>query len=336
MIEATVESFELPLALPFRNSQGVTTAVIQPLLALSEDGVTGHGSVRGAPVEQLRTAATLIGSRSSEETELIRWQLIEAGYDAAVRASIDMALQDLRGRKHGLSVRSMLGLEGLNCAPSALSLPVATPDETRQAARNMRSVPILKLKVTPETAIASVAAIRSVYSGGLRIDGNGSFTADQALFVAEKIAGQVELFEQPTPAAELEALARVHTDSPVPIAADESVVNTAAIIKLAGKVSCVNLKMLRIGGIGELLTAIGIARTLGLRVMLGSKLESSLGLTAIAQLAGLADEIDLDGSTLLAADFARGLSLDNGTLKIPSGPGLGCQIDTKKIGGSHD
>ncbi|WP_052663435.1 mandelate racemase/muconate lactonizing enzyme family protein [Psychromicrobium lacuslunae] len=326
MIAAELTPFELPLHTPFRNSQGVTHSVHQPLLALSEHEVSGYGSVRGADLAELEAITEWLKPRSATESELIRWELNAAGYSAAVRATVDIALLDLRGRQQGLSVRTMLGLDGGQPPPSAISLPVAEPAETAAAARLLSKAPVLKLKVTPETAIGAIRAVRSEYAGPIRIDGNGSFSVAQALHVIEQAADELELFEQPTPAADLAALAELHAASAVPIAADESVTGIAAISELAGKVSCVNLKMIRIGGLGEMLTALGLARTLGLRVMLGSKLESSLGLTAVAQLAGLADYLDLDGASLLADDFASGLTLSDGVLKLPTGPGLGCTM----------
>jgi L-alanine-DL-glutamate epimerase-like enolase superfamily enzyme len=109
----------------------------------------------------------------------------------------------------------------------------------------------------------------------------------------------------------------------IPVYADESVHHAADLANLAGRVDGVNLKIMKCGGIREMLRAIHAARALGMRVMLGSMVESSLALSAAAMLAPLADELDLDGHWLLARDPFDGAPGERGVIALGERPGLG-------------
>ena len=111
--------------------------------------------------------------------------------------------------------------------------------------------------------------------------------------------------------------------SPIPVYADESCHRLGDIANLAGRVDGVNLKLMKTGGIREMLRMIHAARSHGLGVMLGSMVESSLALSAAAQLAPLADHLDLDGHWLLREDPFRGAPGERGQIALSDLPGLG-------------
>ena len=133
----------------------------------------------------------------------------------------------------------------------------------------------------------------------------------------------IELCEQPVPRHDLDGLRWVHERSPIPVFADESVHHACDLANLAGRVSGVNLKIMKSGGIREMLRTIHAARALGMQVMLGSMVESSLALSAAAQLAPLADYLDLDGHWLLRDDPFEGAPGAAGRIELSDLPGLG-------------
>jgi L-alanine-DL-glutamate epimerase-like enolase superfamily enzyme len=133
----------------------------------------------------------------------------------------------------------------------------------------------------------------------------------------------IELVEQPVPREDLDGLRWVRQRSGIPVFADESCHHAADIANLVGRVDGVNLKIMKTGGLAEMRRAIHTARAHGLGVMLGSMVETSLALSAAAQLAPLADVLDLDGHWLLADDPFRGAPRERGEIRLEDRPGLG-------------
>jgi L-alanine-DL-glutamate epimerase-like enolase superfamily enzyme len=107
------------------------------------------------------------------------------------------------------------------------------------------------------------------------------------------------------------------------VIADESCLTTVDIPPLVGKVDGINIKLAKCGGLREALRMIAVARAHGLMVMVGCMIESSLGITAAAQVTPLVDIVDLDGAALLSDDPFVGARIDGGQVTLPSEPGLG-------------
>jgi L-alanine-DL-glutamate epimerase-like enolase superfamily enzyme len=134
----------------------------------------------------------------------------------------------------------------------------------------------------------------------------------------------VEFIEQPLPkAASHEDFKMVRAHSALPIFADESVAKAHDVARLAGAVDGVVVKLAKTGGLIEALSVISTARAHGMQVMLGCMMESSIGITAAAQLSGLADHLDLDSGMLLAEDPYEGARFEDGYLVLSDKPGLG-------------
>jgi L-Ala-D/L-Glu epimerase len=110
----------------------------------------------------------------------------------------------------------------------------------------------------------------------------------------------------------------------LPVFADESAQNAADVRELAGLADGVNVKLLKCGSFGGGIEMIRAARTLGMGVILGCMIESSIGITAAAHLAPWADHVDLDGHLYLSDDDYCGVGFDeSGCLVMPETPGLG-------------
>ncbi len=133
----------------------------------------------------------------------------------------------------------------------------------------------------------------------------------------------VEFVEQPMPAEMLEEARWVRSRVRLPIIADEACQHPADIPRLVGAYDGINVKLMKCGGIQEVLRMIEVAKSLGLKTMLGCMIESSIGVTAAAHLSPLVDYADLDGNLLIANDPYRGVQVANGKLILPDAPGLG-------------
>jgi L-alanine-DL-glutamate epimerase-like enolase superfamily enzyme len=109
----------------------------------------------------------------------------------------------------------------------------------------------------------------------------------------------------------------------IPIIADEAVKNAADIPKLADIYDGINIKLMKSAGIQEALRMIAMARSLGMKIMLGCMIESSLAIAAAAQISPLVDWVDLDGNLLISNDPFQGHPVVNGKIVLNNRPGLG-------------
>jgi L-alanine-DL-glutamate epimerase-like enolase superfamily enzyme len=185
--------------------------------------------------------------------------------------------------------------------------------------------PALKIKVGGPADIETLEAVRAVFSGPLRVDANTGWQPEQAAaLIPEFERLGVELIEQPFKARMLPELRWLRERSSLPILADESAVFEDDLAMLEGVVDGVVVKLAKCGGIGPALRMIQRARQLGMKVMLGCMVESSLGVAAAAAVASEVDWLDLDGSLLLADDPFGGLELGpDCRWRLPSEPGIG-------------
>jgi L-alanine-DL-glutamate epimerase-like enolase superfamily enzyme len=170
--------------------------------------------------------------------------------------------------------------------------------------------------------VENLRRVRAHYDGRIQVDANAAWDAASALRVLKEIAPlRIELVEQPVAREDLDGLSFVRARSPIPVFADESCHHLADIARLAGRVDGVNLKLMKTGGIREALRMIHAARAHGMQVMLGSMVESSLALSAAAQLA-----------PLLADDPFAGAPGEQGVIALSDAPGLGV---TPAVAGSR-
>lgn len=319
---------------PFVSNKGNVSLVHQFLITLEWQGRTGVGTAVLAPeygmvAETVQAAlvrcAPLLRGSTPFQLEQVLNRIEDAVADQpTVVAAIDMALHDLLGQSAGMPLHRLLGLDGLSLAPTSLSLGVLPAEQLIARACQRADWPILKLKMTAAIDLEVVSRVRAVYAGRIWVDGNGAWEPDQAIEAAEILSRYgVELLEQPIPSGTPERLRLVRERSPLPIVADEDCRGPQDVLRLQGCADVINIKLLKCGGLRRALDMIRLAHRLGLRVMLGCKTETVAGITAMAQLAGLADYLDLDGHLDLLDDPYTGIAVDHGRITLPEGAGLG-------------
>lgn len=245
---------------------------------------------------------------------------------AAARAAVDIALHDALGKRLGCSVADLLGLRGLPLPPTSFTIAITAPEELPARVAAASAYPILKVKLGTPRDLDIVQTIRAhAPAAHIRVDANAGWSVDQALALLPQLRELgVEFVEQPLAVGDIDGLAAIkRARIGLPIVADESVRTAADIVALAPVLDGVNIKLMKTGGIAGALAAIHTARSCGLQIMLGCMIETSLGATAAAHLAPLADWVDLDGPLLIGNDPYRGLSFDGAELHLPPGPGLG-------------
>jgi L-alanine-DL-glutamate epimerase-like enolase superfamily enzyme len=252
-----------------------------------------------------------------------RFATVLSGNNSA-RAALSTALHDLAGKRLGAPVHRLWGLDPAKCPISTFTIGIDTPERMRMKVQEAEQYPVLKIKVGTPDDLAILRAIREVTTKELRVDANSGWTRKQAikmLPVLEEFG--VTVLEQPLERDDLEGLAEVTRHSRLPVIADESCLVAADIPPLVGKVDGINIKLAKTGSLREALRMIAIARAHHMMVMVGCMIESSIGITAAAQVTPLVDICDLDGAALLADDPYSGATIERGQLRLPEGPGLG-------------
>src|SRR6266513_4666723 len=245
--------------------------------------------------------------------------------NTSAKSAISSALHDLVGKKLGLPVYRMWGLDAAPTPQSSFTIAIAENDELERRVAEARDYPILKIKLGTDRDTEIVRIVRNAApQKRLRVDANAAWTAKHAMRMSDFLADQgVEMLEQPVPANDIEGLRLVRERSRLPVFADESCLVAADIPKLAGAVDGINIKLAKCGSLREALRMVHTARALNLQVMAGCMIESSLGISAIAQISPLLDYADFDGAALLSNDPFRGVTIKGGTVKLTDAPGLG-------------
>jgi L-alanine-DL-glutamate epimerase-like enolase superfamily enzyme len=337
-MEVASEILELPTRHEFRTArEGARLRRSVWLRLRGGDGVEGWGEAAATPFygetaeivcEAFASLAQWLGVEADRLSieDLERGARERLGYRPAAAAAISAALHDLDGKRTGEPVWRSWGLDAARAPRSSFTLGIDTPQGLAEKVEEARSYPILKLKLGTSRDEALLAEVRKhAPAARLRVDANTGWTLAEAVADIPLLQSYgVELIEQPLPAEDLDGLRELTRVSPIPIIADESCRTSADIERLAGCVHGINIKLAKCGSLLEARRMVELARQHGLQVMLGCMVESTLGIASAAQLAPLADYIDLDGAALLADDPFTGPGIEaDGTVRLNTEPGLG-------------
>jgi L-alanine-DL-glutamate epimerase-like enolase superfamily enzyme len=247
-------------------------------------------------------------------------------FNGSVKSAISAALHDLAGKRLGVPVYRLWGLNPANAPLSSFTIAIAaSDDELRQRVEQASAYPVLKVKLGTDHDEHIIRTVREAApTKVLRVDANAAWTPKRALRMVDVLVEcGVEYVEQPLPPHDIDGLRFVRERSVLPVIADESCVVASDIPRLVGAVDGINIKLSKCGGLREALKMIATARSHGMLVMAGCMIETSLGITAAAHFAPLLDYADFDGAALLSDDPYAGATIANGKIAIPDAPGLG-------------
>jgi L-Ala-D/L-Glu epimerase len=305
----------------------------------TRDGITGVGE--GAPIVRYHEDAAggkkaveglfdLLSNADPASFEKLNADLLHRlPGEWAAKAAIDIAILDWIGKRYGLPIYRLLGLDPASTPVTTFSIGIDTPEITRQKVREADSYPVLKVKVGLDTDEPTIEAVRSATKKPLRVDANEGWTdREVALRKIKWLETQgVEFIEQPMPADRHDDIKWLRERVHLPIIADEACLRAGDIPKLADAYDGVNVKLDKAGGILPAYRMIQVARALGMKTMLGCMVSSSVSVTAAAQLSPLVDYADLDGNLLISNDPYTGVTVERGKLILPDRPGLGVQLN---------
>ena len=250
----------------------------------------------------------------------------------AALAAVDIALYDMMGRESGIPLHEALGLDAEATPITSYTIGIDSPEVIARKVEEAASFPVLKVKMGLDNDYEIMEQVRSLTDKPVRIDANEGWTKEEALEKIRWLESQnVQFIEQPLPVSSLEETRWLAERVSIPLFADESLQGIGDIEGLAGAFGGINIKLMKCGGITDALGLIRAARERGLEIMLGCTIESSIGITAAAQISPLVDYADLDGNILIGNDPAEGVSTVEGKLRLPQGPGLGVTLRDARV-----
>lgn len=343
-MDFTIAPFTVQKRVPLRISRGTTAASTNVWLQIHHDGITGWGEASPFCIgDYQRSAADLITELNTVQSALrdlhphdrqrIAAILAEFDLSGAAQAAIDVALHDWLGKRVGLPLWQLWGLDRAQISPTSVTIGILPPAEavTRlhqwQAITTVKSV---KVKLgSPDGIEADQAMIRALLPQiapevKLSVDANGGWTLADAIALGDWLADhRVTYVEQPLARGHEAELPTLYARSPLPIFVDESCFTSRDIPALCDRVHGINIKLMKCGGVAEAHRMIATARAAGLQVMFGCYSDSTLANTALAHLSPLADHLDLDSHLNLQDDPFQGAVMHHGCLVPPDQPGLG-------------
>lgn len=312
-VAARIESW--PIAGTFTISRGTKREARVVVVEVTDGQVTGRGECVPYPRYGESPEASLAEIESAVFHD--RTSLNSAMSPGAARNALDCALWDYEAKTSGVRAAARAGYAALSPCLTAFTISLATPGEMAAKAMEANERPLLKLKLGGDGDAARLQAIRAARPDvRLIADANEAWRPQQ---MAELLAAcaecGVELVEQPLPAGDdaiLESLAR-----PVPICADESAHTSKELGELVGRYDAVNIKLDKTGGLTEALLMAEKARALGMKIMVGCMVATSLAMAPALILAQDAEWVDLDGPLLLERDRVPGLDFDGALIQPP-------------------
>ncbi|GAB4039702.1 dipeptide epimerase [Spirosoma gilvum] len=241
--------------------------------------------------------------------------------------ALDQAAWDLWGKRKGQPLYKLWNLDPVSSPVTDYTIGLDTPQRMVEKMQE-RPWPLYKIKLgRPDEDINLVRTLRQHTDALFRVDANCGWKANEAIEKSYFLKDlNVEFIEQPLPAADWEGAKLVYEQSALPVIADESCIVESDVDRCAGYFHGVNIKLTKCGGITPARRMIARARELGLQVMVGCMTESSVGISAIAQLLPLLDYADLDGAMLIANDPATGVTFDYGKVVYSTENGTGVQL----------
>jgi len=331
-VKLTLHEANLPIRHPWTTTHGTRTHQRNLIVELSDAGHSGFGE--GASIPYYGVTFEIM----SAALEAVRPKIENASFQEPAAfwnsmhpllcdqmfalCALDEAAHDLWGKRLGKPVHELYGLDMSKAPLSDYTIGIDTVEKRVAKMKEFDGWPIYKIKLGTDDDITIVRELRKHTEAVFRVDANCAWDAQQTIANSQELAKLgVEFIEQPLKAEDWDGMRRVFAESALPVIADESCILEADVEKCKGYFHGVNVKLTKCGGQTPARRMLAHARELGLKTMVGCMTETSVGISAIAQLLPMLDYVDMDGALLLAGDVADGVTIDKGKVYFPGPPG---------------
>lgn len=342
-LRTTTERVSLPLDRPFTISRGTTETTENVVVRIDDGEHVGAGAAAPStyygetPATVESVLPELFDALEAVDDPLNRTAIVRA-MDArvkgnpAAKAAVSIALHDLVGKRLGVPLYQLFGLDPARSITSSFTIGLDDPevmaDNAREAVADGYTV--LKTKLGTDYDSEIVEAVRNAApEARIRVDANEAWTPREAVEMSKILAAHdIEFLEQPVPASDAKGLRFVYEHAHLPIAVDESCITPPDVPAVADRSDIVVVKLMKCGGPLEALKLIHAARAHDLEIMLGCMVETNAAIAAACHLTPLVDYADLDGSLLLAEDPYDGVRMVDGTIDLSTvdRPGTGVEL----------
>lgn len=329
--------FDLPLRHTFTISRGSTDVSTTLIVELREGETSGYGEAGenafyGASLENMSAALESVRSKldaADPADPAALWEELspELSKSTFAQCALDQAAYDLWGKLRGEPVWKLWGLRLDEVPVTDYTIGIDTIDVMVRKMREFPDWPVYKIKLGTPDDLQIVRALRQHTRAVFRVDANCAWDVDQTIRNAGALKELgVEFIEQPLAPDAWDGMREVYRRSVLPVVADESCQREPDIERCVGHFHGVNVKLVKCGGLTPARRMLARARRLGLKTMVGCMTESTVGISAIAQLLPMLDYVDMDGALLLAEDCASGVAIDRGQVIFPDENGCGAKL----------
>jgi len=334
-----LHEFALRLRHTFRTARGVVDTQKTLVVELEEDGQHGYGEATtsayyGYSIGNMSSSLESIRPRIeacslADLDPAVLWEALdpELRSNRFAQCALDQAAHDLWGKLHRQPVHRLWGLAMDHLPPTSYTIGIDDVDIMVAKLKEFSDWPIYKIKLGTPSDLEIVRELRRHTDATFRVDANCGWDVDETISKSGALRDlNVEFIEQPLPAGQWTAMQQLLVESALPLIADESCVVESDVDRCHGRFHGVNIKLGKCGGLTPARRMIERARQLGMLVMVGCMTESSVGISAIAQLLPLLHYADMDGALLLAEDIATGVTFDRGVCRFAGEDGCGVRL----------
>lgn len=344
-MQIDIETFTVNKRFPLTISRGTTAQTTNVWVKIAQDDIVGWGEASPFSLGNFRQSTEILTAALQQvmpalaEYHPLQRQQIETvmhrvNLPSAAKAALDVALYDWLGKRVNLPLWQLWGLDCSRIVPTSVTIGINSPEGAKARVRDwlqFADVRVLKVKLGSPAGIAAdremfLAVQEQAKTRDIFVDANGGWDLEDAIEMCDWLATLgVKYVEQPLAQGKENQLAELKKRSPLPIFVDESCHTSHDIVKLADGVDGINIKLMKAGGLTEMMRMVHTARAYGLQIMFGCYSDSTLANTAAAQLSPLADYLDLDSHMNLIDDPFIGATLNAGCIVPNNKPGLGVQ-----------
>lgn len=304
------------------------------LTEIEYDGIIGYGEASMPPylgeshesvVSFLKKIDLSLFKNPLQIDEILDYVAKISKYDRAAKASIDIALHDLFGKIRNQPLHQYWGLDANKTPYTSYTIGIDTPEIVKEKTKEAYKYKIIKVKLGGGNDKEMIRTIRELTDVQISIDANQGWTDKfEALDMIHWLKEQDIIFiEQPMPTEQIDDMAWLTQNSPLPTIADESFQRLDDVSRLKDVFSGINIKLMKSTGLREAKQMVSAARRQKMKVMIGCMTETSCAVSAAAQLSPLVDWADLDGNLLITNDIFEGVKINDGKITLNDQPGIG-------------